>query len=81
MPKLTNAQSRDRAIAANRVPKGMVSKLYQIHLPKEDSEVFQSLTPKKRGLIVFRGMGTAAFPWDHYVELCRMMIPKESDEK
>lgn len=71
-PKLTNAQSRERAVAANRVPDGMISKLYQVHLSPEESEVFQDLTPKKRGLIVFRGMGSPAFPWKHYAELCAM---------
>ena len=72
MPKLSNTESRARAIAANRVPDGIVSKLYQIHLNKEETKLFQKLTPKKRGAIVLRGMGSPGFPWEHYAELCAM---------
>ena len=81
MPKLTNAQSRAREIAANHAIGDTVSKLYQIQLNKEESKLFQEMTPKKRGAIVSQGIVAAAFPWEHYAQLCRLMGESENDEE
>ena len=55
-PKLTNAQSRERAIEAHRLPAGTFGRQYQIALPEATIDWFLSLNSLQRGAIVKAGM-------------------------
>ena len=63
-PKLTNAQSRERAIEAHRLPEGTIGRQYQIVLPALAMEWFLSLSSRERGAIVFDAYETTQEEYD-----------------
>ena len=52
---LTNAQSRERAIEAHRLPEGTIGRQYQIVLTTLAMEWFLALSSRERGAIVESG--------------------------
>ena len=55
-PKLTRAECLERAVAAHRLPEGVLGRQYQIVLTATAAEFFQGLSSKERGAIVEAGM-------------------------
>ena len=62
--KLTNAQSRERAIEAHRLPEGTIGRQYQVVLPSLAMEWFLALSSRERGSIVFDAYETTQEEYD-----------------
>ena len=53
---------------AHKIPVGIISREYQVHLPRDLAALFKALSPADRGIAMERGL-SPEFPWPEFERL------------